>query len=326
MTPDEAKAIALKRFAARCSYSGAALARPLADELRAEYAGRFGCWAPQEPDVKATDDGLRVEWTIRGGFRGRETKSLLIPWTEVSSHLQGVLRMAKKKQTTQQQSAQKSLVRFACEFRGVGIGELTGRIGVRLARDNVSLEQADKFLCGRRLTATAELKSDDARGQTHLPDLGPQRVKAVFDVKRFGVAPERITTGLTFNLKEVALGDIAALANKAGWLDIEAVNELPDDEDEDDDETDSEERESAEAYDDDGQTPDGDSNGHAAASETVKLLKSIDGYGNHLDCLIAGRKVDVIERMQRGRIAVRTARGMRVEIGKADYEELPTRR
>lgn len=61
---------------------------------------------------------------------------------------------------------------------------------------------------------------------------------------------------------------------------------------------------------------------NGSANGQVKLLKSIEGYNSQDHGLIAGRKVQVVEKMPKGRLAVLSGKGMRVEIEKGAYEEL----
>ena len=122
------------------------------------------------------------------------------------------------------------------EFGGVSIGEATARLGIRANRSVLNINSADEVLCGHRLTGRVVLGGeDDEAGQGRLVDDMDHMVSAVFDCKRIGVNPTQISAGLTFNLADVDIKELARFSKGAGRLVVEAVSELPEDADDGDD-------------------------------------------------------------------------------------------
>lgn len=134
-----------------------------------------------------------------------------------------------------------ALLDIPVEFGGVSIGESTARLGIRFDRSAMELERVDSTFCGRRLTCRVALgRTDDSPGQLRLIEDCDFVVESVADVKRFGVGPDSINTGLTFNLKEVDIETLAKFSKGAGRLAVDQVAEIPVDtanegEDDDDD-------------------------------------------------------------------------------------------
>lgn len=123
----------------------------------------------------------------------------------------------------------KAVLDVLVQFGGVSIGQATARLGVRIDRGSIELPQADDCFCGRRLTGEVILgQRDDMPGQTKMFD-ADHTVSGVFDVKRIGVDPDTISTGLVFNLADVDIAELAKFSKGAGRLVIFEVSELPDD-------------------------------------------------------------------------------------------------
>lgn len=115
------------------------------------------------------------------------------------------------------------------EFGNVSIGNGTARLPLRIARTVLSLEAADKAFCERRLTGLITMgKQDDSPGQKLLQEDFEYSVSATFDTKKFGVGTKNITTGLTFNLKEIDIEDLAHFANGKGKLIVHDAIAIPD--------------------------------------------------------------------------------------------------
>ncbi|HMP79304.1 MAG TPA: hypothetical protein PKD54_07625 [Pirellulaceae bacterium] len=129
---------------------------------------------------------------------------------------------------------------LAVEFGGVSIGESTARLGLRIKKELLNIIAAEELLCGRRLTGAIQLGgAADNAGQGKLFDCDVA-VPGTFDVHRFGVSIDHYTTGLTFKLNEIEIGDLAQFSKGSGRLRIEGVAAIPTDtvdEDEDEDET-----------------------------------------------------------------------------------------
>lgn len=115
------------------------------------------------------------------------------------------------------------------EFGGVGIGQTTARLGLRISRNDLNIVAADETFCGHRLKGKVTLgQRDDAKGQGKMFDSDIE-VEDTFDVKRIGVTPGDITTGLTFNLSDVDISELAKFSKGTGKLCVYEVGEIPED-------------------------------------------------------------------------------------------------
>lgn len=112
-------------------------------------------------------------------------------------------------------------------FGGVSIGESTARLAMKIDRQHLRITRADKLLCGRRLTGKVELGgNEDSPSQTTMFEK-EMSVDATFDIHRFGVTETHFTTGATFKLKEIAVGDLAKFSKGAGRLVVDEVIDIP---------------------------------------------------------------------------------------------------
>jgi len=115
------------------------------------------------------------------------------------------------------------------EFGGVSIGETTARLGLKISRDFLKIQQADEVFCGHRLTGSVVLGGkDDQPGQEKFWD-SDHKVDATFDVKRIGLSADQISTGLTFSLADIDIGELAKFSKGSGKLIIADVGEIPED-------------------------------------------------------------------------------------------------
>lgn len=130
-----------------------------------------------------------------------------------------------------------SEIEIPVEFGNVNIGDETVKIGLKVAREKLQIHEADRVFCGRRLTGSIQLGGyDDGDSQFKLFDTDIE-VQGTFDVHRFGVTPKAFTTGLTFKLGEIEVGEISRLAKGRGRLLIDVCEEIPRDVAEQDSET-----------------------------------------------------------------------------------------
>lgn len=121
----------------------------------------------------------------------------------------------------------KCILNIPVKFGGVSIGQETARIGVTFDRDNVALEQADEVFCGHRLSGRVVLGNrDDAPGTVPLID-SDIAVAGSFDTKHLSVSAAQIGAGLTFNLADVNVAELARFSKGAGRLIVEGVGEIP---------------------------------------------------------------------------------------------------
>ena len=126
------------------------------------------------------------------------------------------------------------------QFGGVSIGESTARLSMRIPKESLNIVAADEAFCERRLNGRVVLgKSDDSPGQSKMFETDVA-VEATFDIHRFGVSAENYTTGATFKLKEIEVGELARFSKGAGRLVVDSIDVIPTDVvEEEDDDTDS---------------------------------------------------------------------------------------
>lgn len=116
-------------------------------------------------------------------------------------------------------------------FGGVSIGEKTARVSMKIQRGDCGLDivAAEDLFCGRRLTGKIQLGGKaDTPGQTKFIETDVV-VDGTFDIHRFGVTPEAFTTGATFSLKEIEIGDLAQFSKGQGRMVVESNDEIPTD-------------------------------------------------------------------------------------------------
>lgn len=127
-----------------------------------------------------------------------------------------------------------AVIDIPVEFGGVSIGGSTTRIGVRINRDDLNINAADDVFCGHRLTGRVELgNGDESPGQTRFVDQ-TELLEGIFDCKRIGFDAGHISTGLTFNKKDIDMDLISRFAKGSGRLVITDVGEIPEDAEDDD--------------------------------------------------------------------------------------------
>ena len=129
-------------------------------------------------------------------------------------------------------TSKKTRAKIAVKFGGVSIGEDTARLGIVIDRaDMPDLLQAESILCGRRLTGDVRVArtNEDTKCLPGMEDVA-YCVASTFDVKRIGVSPKHISAGLTFALSEIDVSDLAHFSKKSGWLNVQNVAVLEDEE------------------------------------------------------------------------------------------------
>jgi hypothetical protein len=122
---------------------------------------------------------------------------------------------------------------FPCQFGGVSIGDMTGRISLKIAKDRINVGTAEKLFCGRRVNCRLVARPvDEDPDQQHLPDMDTKTtMEAVVDVKRFASDPHNISIGVTCSLQEVDVTELSLFAKKFGSitvLDTQSLDELGD--------------------------------------------------------------------------------------------------
>lgn len=134
--------------------------------------------------------------------------------------------MAKKKE-----AAEAFVLDAAVEFGDVSIGDGTCRLGFVADRKAITLQQADRNLCGRRLVGKIVARATGTADQEGLPGLEDQdtTITGVFDVKRIGVTPKTVSAGLTFALASVDAESLTHFAKRSGRLRVSSTEDIPKD-------------------------------------------------------------------------------------------------
>lgn len=127
-------------------------------------------------------------------------------------------------------------------FGNVNIGEDTVRIGITIPRKEISVSQADKHLCGKRLIGQIIAQAGKGGdGQGGLFEAG-ESLDGSFDVKSFNVKRKSLSCGLTFSIASVDINKLAYFAKRNGKLVVDEMTEIPE-EDEGGDEEEGDEEE-----------------------------------------------------------------------------------
>ena len=139
--------------------------------------------------------------------------------------------MAKEKQVTETtKRASRAQLQIATKFGGVSIGKTTARIGLKIMREFMTIDQAEQYFCDRRLSGSIRLgsRNEDPKQKTMLDtDLV---VTGTFDVKGYSTHTDSFSLGLTFALTEIEIAVLAKFASGAGQLLVKSASEIPDDE------------------------------------------------------------------------------------------------
>ena len=90
---------------------------------------------------------------------------------------------------------------FGVDFGNVSVGDETASITFKTPRPGMTLPQADKTFCGRRLKVLlSKAPPRDDQGQLFETDDTPEPLEVIADVKRFGVSRKTIGATLNFSL------------------------------------------------------------------------------------------------------------------------------
>lgn len=116
------------------------------------------------------------------------------------------------------------LLNLPVKFGRVSFGKGSSGIAFTIERSQLTLEKADKLLCGMRLTARlAAGGSGDPDQQLLFEDM-TYHVDGIFECRRLGVGTEDISGSLNLLLEDgTAVDEIAHLAGKVGQLIVSAV-------------------------------------------------------------------------------------------------------
>lgn len=128
----------------------------------------------------------------------------------------------------------KSVFALMVSYGNLSVGDLTARLGITVARENISIDDADITLCGKRLTGKIMARPPGTRADQNTMFDSDISVDGTFDVKSFSVNAKRIGFSLTFVLASIDIKTLTQFAKREGVIEIETVEELPDDHDHDD--------------------------------------------------------------------------------------------
>ena len=122
-------------------------------------------------------------------------------------------------------------------FGKVSIGSNSASIPLKCDRSALSVNKADKNMCGHRLTGKI-VASDSQPEQGHFEGMDGHtgELEATFDVKGFTVKPKHLGFSLSLSIKDVDMASLAHFANRQGRLVVDIVEVLQDEDDEEDDE------------------------------------------------------------------------------------------
>jgi hypothetical protein len=131
--------------------------------------------------------------------------------------------MAKKKDESP------PLMALDVKYGNVNIGMDTCRLGITVERAKLTITQADRNLCGKRLVGTILARAGDAQSsQDSLPGIDADvTLSAAFDVKSFGVTRKNISAGLTFAIASVNVETLSHFAGRQGTFTVTNINDIP---------------------------------------------------------------------------------------------------
>lgn len=123
-------------------------------------------------------------------------------------------------------ATKEALLSVLCRLNRISVGDDTATLSAKFARsDGLTVEQADTFFCGRRITGRLTvIEADEDARQTNFVGDENRCLETVFEAKSFRVSPKQITCGLTFSLNGTNVG---GLANHTAQLIVEKVTEIP---------------------------------------------------------------------------------------------------
>jgi hypothetical protein len=129
--------------------------------------------------------------------------------------------MAKKQQET--------VLELPVAFGNISIGDKTARIGINVDRGDMTISQADKNLCEKRLSGKIVSRpTGDHKDQAALPGMEFETaLNGVFDVKGFSVSKDALSFGLTFALASIDVSCLAHFAKRSGWLKVNDIEAIP---------------------------------------------------------------------------------------------------
>lgn len=112
------------------------------------------------------------------------------------------------------------------EFMSAGVGKGSASIGVKFAREDLPLRDAERFFCDSRLQSTLSL-AEDGDEEPLIPDAVP-RINGVADCHRFSTGLGDITARLSFKRDDVDLSDLGRFAGRRGRVTVQRIGSASD--------------------------------------------------------------------------------------------------
>lgn len=120
-------------------------------------------------------------------------------------------------------------------FGGFSCGDHTARLGVKISRSKMTVQEADAYLCGARLKALIfTARKGDSKSQQHFDEM-LDKVEAICDCKQFIQKPEMFSVTLTFAKSEELSAFLCRITKKDGKILIERIANASSSMDDDDD-------------------------------------------------------------------------------------------
>lgn len=121
------------------------------------------------------------------------------------------------------------------DWGGLSIGDMTARLGLKVERERLELDEANELFCGKRCAVLIANKAAAENGQKQLKGMEKSdvvEIEALVDIKSFNSTPKHFGTGLTFNLETVKPEMLAKFPKRRGVLCIQHKEDLPEGHDE----------------------------------------------------------------------------------------------
>jgi hypothetical protein len=114
------------------------------------------------------------------------------------------------------------------EFGNVSNGDETARVGIKIDRDEIELDDCETYFCGRRVEAELYARITSQQSLEGMESDQPTEVmiRAQFDINGYRVSPKAVTAGLTVPLNVVDRSMFGWLARRNGTLRCTHVADL----------------------------------------------------------------------------------------------------
>lgn len=139
--------------------------------------------------------------------------------------------MAKKKPKPKPRPprGETAVLELPVAYSNVSIGEKTCRVGIHISRGNLTLAQADKFFCDKRLVGRILARRSGSASQESLPSMEDEdyELPGAFDVKGYSVSAKAFSCGLTFMKESIDVETLANFAKREGVFTVTETGTIP---------------------------------------------------------------------------------------------------